>query len=107
MDQSNVSTTHTVPVEIKTLNTLSANLGHACIDVLIMDIEGSEHEVIDSIINSQLTIHQLLIEFHDRLFDEGYLKTQNAIKKLNKAGYKVFAVSDCHREVSFIKTHNI
>jgi phosphoserine phosphatase len=69
-----------------------------------MDIEGSEYAVIDSIIESPLTIYQLLIEFHDRLFDDGYSQTQNAIKKLNKAGYQVFAVSDSLQEVSFIKS---
>lgn len=103
VDQSNVSTNNTIPVEIKTLKTLSSNLNHTCIDVLKMDIEGSEYDVIDSIINSPLTIRQLLIEFHDRLFEDGYIKTQNAVKKLNQAGYKVFAVSDSLQEVSFIK----
>ncbi len=104
VDQSNVSTSNSIPVEIKTLKTLSTNLGHTSIDVLKMDIEGSEYAVIDSIIASPLTIRQLLIEFHDRLFDDGYSQTQNAIKKLNKAGYKVFAVSDSLQEVSFIKS---
>lgn len=102
--QSNVSKSNTIPVEIKTIKTISAKLGHTRIDVLKIDIEGSEYEVIDSIIDSQLTIRQLLIEFHDRLLDDGYSKTQNAIQKLNSAGYKVFAVSDSLQEVSFIKT---
>ncbi|GAO28486.1 FkbM family methyltransferase [Geofilum rubicundum] len=103
VEQSNVSTQNTVPVEIKTLHTIARELKHSYIDVLKMDIEGSEYEVIDSIIDSHLPIHQLLIEFHDRLFQDGHSRTQNAVKKLNAAGYKVFAVSDNLQEVSFIK----
>jgi FkbM family methyltransferase len=103
VEQSNVSTQNAVPVEIKTLKTIANELKHSSIDVLKMDIEGSEYEVIDSIIHSQLTIHQLLIEFHDRLFKDGYSRTQNTVKKLNTAGYKVFAVSDSLQEISFIK----
>lgn len=101
--QSNVTTNQFEMVEIRSLETIASNFGHTSIDVLKMDIEGSEYDVIDSIISSKVTIHQILIEFHDRLFPDGYEKTREAILKLNDAGYKVFAVSNNLQEVSLVK----
>jgi FkbM family methyltransferase len=41
-------------------------LGHHKIDLLKMDIEGAEYEVIDSILNHQIEVGILLVEFHAR-----------------------------------------
>ena len=38
--------------------------GHSHLDLLKMDIEGAEFEVIDSIIEDQVPINILCIEFH-------------------------------------------
>lgn len=70
--------------------------------MLKMDIEGSEYDVIESILNLDIKIGQIQIEFHDRFFADGERKTKNAVKELEKSGYKVFAVSKSKEEVSFI-----
>jgi hypothetical protein len=77
-------------------------LGHKHIDVLKMDIEGSEYDVIEDIINSNISITQILVEFHDRLFENGYQKSIKIINALKLKGYEIFAVSESFEEVSFI-----
>lgn len=98
----NVDVTNKVSVEMKTLESIMQNLGHDHIDVLKMDIEGSEYDVIENILDSNLTITQILIEFHDRFFENGEQKTKQAVNKLRENGYKIFAISKSFEEISFV-----
>jgi hypothetical protein len=68
-----------------------------------MDIEGAEYEVIKNIIDNNIQINQLLIEFHHRFPGIGIKRTKEAIKILNTGGYKIFDVSPSGEEFSFIK----
>ena len=77
---------------------------HAHIDVLKMDIEGSEYEALEEILKSQVTIDQIVVEFHERFFEYGKEKTIKAINSLNENGYEIFAISDSYEEISFIRT---
>lgn len=43
-----------------------SDLHHQQIDLLKLDIEGSEYRVLDEILESQIPIHQIVVEFHDR-----------------------------------------
>ena len=76
---------------------------HDQIDVLKMDIEGSEYDVIASILNSKIEIGQILIEFHNRFFEDGFSRTKKAIKLLRSSGFELFAISDSKEELSFVK----
>jgi hypothetical protein len=71
-----------IVVKMKSLADIMQFLGHKKIDVLKMDIEGLEYEIIESIVNSDIKIVQILIEFHDRFFPYGKQKSQIAVKKL-------------------------
>jgi hypothetical protein len=79
-----------------------AELGHQYIDVLKMDIEGSEYDVIASILNSNIKVGQLLVEFHHRFFNDGFQRNKSAIKLLQSKGYVLFAISESGEELSFI-----
>jgi hypothetical protein len=68
-----------------------------------MDVEGSEYEIIDTILDMNNKPSQLLVEFHHRFPNIGFEKTINAIKNLNKIGYRVFSVSKTGRELGFIQ----
>jgi len=96
-----------VEVQVRTLPTLMAELGHRHIDLLKMDIEGAEYPVIDNLVSQHVEIHQLLVEFHhlDR-FTPGMspARTKDAIEKLNRAGFKAFHITPSGQEYSFIKT---
>ncbi len=97
------ATNDAVLINVKRLPTVMSDLGHQHIDILKMDIEGSEYQVIDEIIDSKIEIKQILVEFHHRFITIGKEKTDEAIKKLNKAGYDIFFISETGREYSFIK----
>lgn len=94
-----------VEVQMKKLQTVMNELGHQKIDVLKMDIEASEYSVIADVVNSKVEIDQILVEFHHRFKSVGNEMTIEAVNMLNKAGYKIFFISDLGREYSFIKNH--
>ena len=54
-------------------------------------------------IDAKIAITQLTVEFHDRFFENGNLKTKHTIDKLKMNGYEIFAISDSLEEISFIK----
>lgn len=99
-----VSENKKINVHMKSLRDVMTMLGHKKIDVLKMDIEGSEYEIIESLVKSEIEINQLVIEFHDRFFNTDIPKSIASLNLLKKQGYEVFAVSDSYEEVSFIRT---
>jgi FkbM family methyltransferase len=101
--QNNVNSLEKIVVKMKSFEDIINELGHKHIDILKMDIEGAEYDVIDSILNTKIPINQFLIEFHDRLFENGKVQTQEVIGKLKSNGYGIFAISDSFEEISFIK----
>jgi FkbM family methyltransferase len=84
-----------------TLPTIAARLGHSRIDLLKMDIEGAEYGVIEGLLASPIRPRQILVEFHHRFPGIGLPATAGAVAALREAGYRIFAVSDVGREVSF------
>lgn len=98
-----VDTSKHVEVELQTFDSIAHRLGHKAIDVLKMDIEGAEYDAIDNIVNSDVEIKQILLEIHERFFEDGKQKTVDLLKKLRGKGYKLFAISDSYQELSFIK----
>ena len=91
-----------VSVQMKSINDILNELGHKNIDVLKMDIEGSEYDVLDDIMNTPIFIGQILIEFHDRFVENGKKKTREAIKKLKAHGYVISSISESNEEFSFV-----
>lgn len=89
-------------VEVKTLDDIAKSLGHKKINLVKMDIEGSEYAVIENIAKSNLEIDQILIEFHDRFYRNQPQKSKHSINLLKEKGYLIFAVSDTFDEISFI-----
>ncbi|BCZ49022.1 hypothetical protein psyc5s11_50890 [Clostridium gelidum] len=99
----NTSTSdQTIEVKVKKLDTIIKQLGHKKIDILKLDIEGSEYDVVEGILDSGIHIQQILIEFHHRLCKNGLDKTKRIYQKLNESGYKLFNVSESKEEYSFI-----
>lgn len=98
-----VNQNNSIKVLMKSFNDITDYFDHKLIDVVKIDIEGSEYEIIDDILNSNCIINQILVEFHDRLFDSGDLQSKLFVDKMNKKGYGIFAASCSFEEVSFIK----
>lgn len=87
---------------VKKLSTVMKKLGHSSLDVLKMDIEGSEYAVLTDIINENIDINQITLEFHNKSENEIKEFLQN-IKFFDK--YKL-----CNRDnvnYLFIKLSNL
>jgi FkbM family methyltransferase len=100
---NNVAQDQAVQVQMKSFEDIIIQLGHSHIDILKMDIEGAEYDVLENILNAGIDINQILIEFHDRFFEDGHHRTKMAIQFLRSKGYSIFAVSKSKEEISFIK----
>ena len=95
-----------IEVVMKTLTTTMQELGHNSIDLLKMDIEGSEYAVIEEICSRGIDVKQILIEFHHHFDNISVSSTKSAVKKLSQMGYQVFNISPNGHEVSFLLSGN-
>ena len=84
------------------LDTVARMLGHSSIDLLKMDIEGSEFAVIESLAQMEIGVAQLLVEFHHRLPGVGRQRTDRAVQQLRQCGFRLFNISDSGEEYSFL-----
>lgn len=90
-------------VEMKDLDTIMVELGHRFIDILKLDIEGSEYKVLESILlKEEIFIRQIVVEFHHRFSKIGIQRTLDSIRQLKDKGYLLFAITDTKEEYSFI-----
>lgn len=90
-----------IMVEMQTIERIAEQHGHKFIDILKMDIEGSEFAVINSIDFKKIQFGQILVEFHERFLENGNKVLEKTIAVLEENGYECFAVSDDF-EYSFI-----
>jgi len=92
-----------ISINVKQLPTVMAELGHSSIDLLKMDIEGAEFDVLDQVIDSNIEIGQILVEFHHRFAGIGKARMVQMLKRMDSAGYKIFFIDDRGWNYSFIK----
>lgn len=98
-----VSEKHTpIQVPVARLASIMTQLGHKHIDILKIDIEGSEFEAIPDILKSGCSFGQLLVEVHynfpTRSFDEGL----RLLRMMKEAGLKCFFISRRGFEFGFV-----
>ncbi|MCL5104803.1 MAG: FkbM family methyltransferase, partial [Armatimonadetes bacterium] len=85
--------TRALKVKVQRLSTIMETLGHDRIDILKMDIEGSEYEVIRDILDSKIDVDQILVEFHHNTYPGiTVAQTQEMVDRLVQAGYDLFKV---------------
>lgn len=82
-------------------------LGHAHVDVLKLDVEGSEYTVIPDILASGLDVRQILVEFHHRFDDIEPAQTNEIVELLRHHDYRLFHVSPRGEEYCFIRSDQI
>lgn len=80
---------NTIRVKVNKLDTILKANKHKRIDLLKLDIEGSEFDVLKNIINSHIDIHQITLEFHPNAVRNGFKKMESTIKELQKNDYKI------------------
>lgn len=78
-----------IKVDMKTIKTLMKEKKIDHIDCMKLDIEGSEFAVIEDTFGGDdpLKIPNLMIEFHERFFDDGVAKMERAFQTMRDAGY--------------------
>jgi len=91
--------------KVKPLKTIMRELGHTKLDILKIDIEGAEYKVIDSIINDQIDLNVLCVEFDEvyNSLDDQYLdRIEKYINKLLDAGFRLIDI-DKYYNSTFVK----
>lgn len=99
-----VSSERSIEVQMKTFSDITSELKHSHIHVLKMDIEGSEYDVLKTLVDSNVIVDQILVEFHDRSFDQEIYRSKEITAYLRSNGYEIFASSETYEEISFIRT---
>jgi FkbM family methyltransferase len=92
-----------VAVEGYRLATIAQRLDCGVPALLRMDIEGAEYAVLEDMLATGFLPPQLLVEFHHRFPEVGLDATRRAVEGLRSAGYRIAAVSDTGREVTFLR----
>lgn len=90
--ETDLPNNESVECEVKKIKSILEMLGHNKIDLLKMDIEGSEYNVLDDMINENIFPDQLLIEFHksEKNKIEDYLNklsNYNIYKRIDRSDY--------------------
>jgi FkbM family methyltransferase len=91
-----------IEVPVKRLVTLAAELGHARLALLKLDVEGAEYEILPDLLASGPPVDQLLVEFHHRFPGVGIERTRAAIAALREAGFAFVACSRSLEEWTFV-----
>ena len=78
-----------IRVPFAKLSTVMAQLGHARIDLLKMDVEGAEYSVLADIVREKLDVKQVVVEFHHRLSSVGTRKTRESLAALHDYGLTI------------------
>ncbi len=100
---SGVSKDRRIQIQVNSLADIAKLNKHKFVDVLKMDIEGSEFEVIESLKElNGLRFGQICVELHYGFFPNHWRVLRKAIKTLSECGYKCFAVNWNIMEFSFI-----
>ena len=96
-----------IEVKMYTLKKIMELLGHNHIDLLKLDIEGSEFAVLPQLLKDQIAIDQICVELHDRLIENGEEKRKELLALLRTNGYILVGISQTGEELTFIKEENI
>ena len=90
-------------VQLKKLSTIIAELNTSRIDVLKIDIEGSEYKVLKNLVSDQIFPRQICVEFHNSLFRNGKELFKNTLQILGENGYEVKGISSSGHEYLFVR----
>ena len=92
-----------VDVQMKSMSTILKDMKISKIDILKMDIEGSEFKVIPDILKTDVRVDQICFELHKRFFnEEGNQMTKKIVAELRDRGYLLIFVSKYIEDLTFI-----
>lgn len=91
--------------KVDRLSNIMKKFNHSYIDLLKIDIEGSEYKVIDSILEDKVKIMILCVEYdeaHNQLDSQYIDRIKDSITKLIKYGYKIVSSNSQPYNYTFI-----
>ena len=91
-----------IKVKMESINTISKRNGHAYIDLLKMDVEGSEFKVVEGLRNTDVIINQICLEVHDRFYKDGIRQLRRLLLTMRSMGYILISVSEKKDELTFL-----
>ena len=89
--------------QVRRLATILRALGHSRLDVLKLDIEGSEFEAIRDILASGIEIDQLLVEIHYHFRSRSFRQGMDLVRQIKASGMQCIHVSPRGLEFSFVR----
>jgi FkbM family methyltransferase len=92
-----------VPGRVHRLATIMRKLGHRRIDVLKLDVEGTEFQAVPDLIASEIEVDQLLIEIHYQFRSRSFQQGLDLIQQLKASGMQCLHVSERGFEFSFVR----
>jgi FkbM family methyltransferase len=93
-----------ISVHLKKLSTITEELNINQLDVLKMDIEGSEYRVLRNIMHEDIFPTQICVEFHNSFYKNGEKLFDETLSLMKQSGYEVGAISQSGKEYLFIKS---
>jgi FkbM family methyltransferase len=91
-----------VKARVLDLQSIMQQLNHPGVDILKMDVEGTEYSVIESLVQQSTLPWQLMVEFHHGLYGYTATNTKQALNTLWRHGYYPYYVSHTWREFGFL-----
>jgi FkbM family methyltransferase len=97
--------TRSVTVPVNTLRNWMKERQHAYLDILKIDIEGSEYLVLEDLVATDfLPFTQLLVEWHDRFLPaDEKARHRGILQKLQSKGFHLLWSANGGQEVGFVK----
>jgi FkbM family methyltransferase len=92
-----------VPGRVYRLATIMRMLGHQRIDVLKLDVEGSEFEAIPDLLASGIAVDQLLVEIHYQFRSRSFRQGLDLIDRIKCHGLDCIHVSPRGYEFAFLR----
>lgn len=89
--------------QVRRLATIAQQLGHTRLDVLKLDVEGSEFEAIPDILASGIEVDQLLVEIHYHFPSRSFRAGLALIEQIKARGMECIHVSPRGFEFSFVR----
>lgn len=83
------SSNNQIEVDMKSFRTVLELCHVNYIDILKLDIEGTEFSIIDDVLSSDIKIRQICLEVHPLFFSDPYRVMKRFMKKMFDANYKI------------------
>ena len=94
---------HPVLGEVRRLSTIMQSLDHNHIDVLKLDVEGSEFEAVPDLLDSGIRVEQLLVEIHYHFRSRSFRAGLALIELIKQHGMRCIHVSPRGLEFTFVR----